>query len=99
MDAAYSMGKKHKQRPFLYREFAGYGGQQAGWIGKWKAIRVGLHRKINRIELYDLSEDAGEKNNVAATHPDLIKQFAELFAREHSPSDLFPLRALDPKKD
>src|SRR5690606_24813390 len=29
-------GKKMKERPFLYREFPDYGGQQAVWIGDWK---------------------------------------------------------------
>ena len=33
------LGKANSKRPPLYREFSGYGGQQAVWMGKWKGIR------------------------------------------------------------
>ncbi len=93
------LGKKQEARPWLYREFAGYGGQQAGWIGPWKAIRTGLHKKVSPIELYDLSQDPGETKNVAGDHARLVARFAELFRQQHTPSKRFPLRALDNKKD
>lgn len=37
-------GKPQPAREFLYREFPGYGGQQAVWDGRWKAVRQNLHR-------------------------------------------------------
>ena len=36
--------KPQKDRDFLYREFPGYGGQQAVWMGPWKAVRQNLNR-------------------------------------------------------
>lgn len=88
-------GEKQGARPWLYREFAGYGGQQAGWMGPWKAIRTGLHKKVNPIQLYDLTKDPGETHDVAAEHTKLVARFARLFRREHVPSKRFPLKALD----
>ena len=41
----HSLGKKQSARSFLYREFSGYGGQQAVWTGKWKGIRQKILRK------------------------------------------------------
>lgn len=37
-------GQEQKPREFLYREFPGYGGQQAVWQGRWKAVRQNLNR-------------------------------------------------------
>ena len=57
---AHLLGQCHLARPPLYREFSGYGGQQAVWMGKWKGIRQKMLRKGKnhdplKIELYDLS--------------------------------------------
>jgi arylsulfatase A-like enzyme len=43
--------------------------------GDWKAIRG---KKGNKPELYNLKDDLSEKNNLAAEHPDKVK---ELMAR------------------
>lgn len=86
-------------RSFLYREFSGYGGQQAVWLGKWKGIRTNMSRKNNqdplRIQLYDLANDASESANVAADNPRVVAQIRQLMADQHTPSELFPLRPLD----
>jgi arylsulfatase A-like enzyme len=42
--SATLQGGTQPARDFLYREFPGYGGQQAVWAGKWKAVRQNLHR-------------------------------------------------------
>ena len=91
----------HRQarRPFLYREFSGYGGQQAVWMGKWKGIRQNMLRKNNanplKIELYDLATDIGESKNVAAENPKLVAQVRQLMNQQHTPSELFPIKPLD----
>ena len=82
-------------RPFLYREFAGYGGQQAVWFGDWKGIRPRLVAGDTSIELYDLSKDVGESLDVSDSHPEIVTRVAEIMAREHQPSQLFPLEAID----
>ncbi len=43
--------------------------------GKWKIART---RNNQPWELYDLSNDIGETNNLAAKHPELLKQLAKL---------------------
>jgi arylsulfatase A-like enzyme len=89
------LGKKQEPRPFLYREFPSYGGQQSIRVGDWKAIRQNMSRGNLDIELYDLAEDRGEQNNVAAEHPDVVARLAKLMEQEHTPSKLFPLKPLD----
>lgn len=42
--SATLFGREQTARAFLYREFPGYGGQQAVWSGKWKAVRQNLNR-------------------------------------------------------
>lgn len=95
------LGKgKQKRHEFLYWEFAGYGGQQALRMGKWKAIRENLNKNKGdqSIQLYDLSKDIGTKNNIAAQHPDIIRRVERIFRENHTPSELFPLKAIDNKK-
>ncbi|MCA9147619.1 MAG: sulfatase-like hydrolase/transferase, partial [Planctomycetales bacterium] len=63
------LGKDQPERPFLYREFGGYGGQQTIRVGKWKAVRQNLRKGTVRTELYDMESDVGEQHDVAAEHP------------------------------
>lgn len=91
------LAKNQKPRPFLYREFSGYGGQQMVRAGDWKAVRTNLSRGGKRIEtqLYNLAADVGEQNNVAAEHPEIVARLEKIMRQEHTPSDLFPIKALD----
>jgi arylsulfatase len=80
----------------LYMEFAGYGGQVMVRLGDWKAVRKDLIKNpAAPIELYDLSLDIGEKNDVAAKQPDIVKTITGIMKAEHSPSKEFPIPALD----
>ncbi len=95
------LGREQPARPWLYRESPGYGGQQAVRVGNWKAIRTGMNPgpkavlKPGEIELYDLAADPAETNNLAALHPDIVARLAEFMRGQHTPSALFPMRALD----
>lgn len=96
-------GDTERERDFLYREFPGYGGQQAVWSGKWKAIRQNLERKNAtaksiKTELYDLDADFAESTDVAAANPEVVAQLEAVMAREHVPSTEFPIKALDAVK-
>ncbi|MDA1164495.1 MAG: arylsulfatase [Planctomycetota bacterium] len=93
--ASTLLGNKQDPRPFLYREFSGYGGQQSIRVGDWKAIRQNMTKGNLKIELYDLDKDIGETTDVADAHPEVVEQLAALMKREHVPSELFPLRPLD----
>lgn len=86
---------EQKQHDFLYWEFASYDGYQVALMGDWKAIRPRLKKKDATIELYNLADDLGEQNNVAADHPELVKKAAEVMAAQHVPSEKFPLPTID----
>ena len=93
------LGKKQKARKFLYREFGGYGGQQAVWMGRWKGIRHNIVRKSNKtplkIELYDLKKDIAESRDVAAENPKVVARIKKLKIDEHTNSDVFKMAPLD----
>ncbi len=91
-------GKEQDGRSFLYREFPSYGGQQALWSGKWKAVRQNMSKGNVEIELYDLSQDVGEKNNIAAQHPDVLKRMHQQMDEQHVTSDIFPIRPYEQPK-
>jgi len=79
-------GKQQKQHDYLFWEFYERGGKQAVRLGNWKAIRMGFDASLP-VEVYDLAKDLGEEHNVAAQHPEIVKQARELFvsARTDSP--------------
>jgi hypothetical protein len=43
-------------------------------------------------ELYDLATDPSEQTNVAAAHPDIIRQAERIFVSGRVDSALFPLK-------
>ncbi len=88
-------GRAASPRTFLYREFAGYGGQQAIWSGRWKAVRQRLAKGPAATELYDLDDDAGESTDRAPASPDVVVSLEAIMAREHQASAEFPLLGLD----
>ncbi|MBL8752547.1 MAG: arylsulfatase [Planctomycetes bacterium] len=89
-------GEQQPARPFLYREFAGYGGWQAVWVGDLKLVRRQLQKpKQAATELYDLVADPKEANDLAAAKADKVRELQALLDREHVASPTFPLAALD----
>ena len=94
------LGKANSKRPPLYREFSGYGGQQAVWMGKWKGIRQKMIRKGKnhdplKIELFDLSKDESESEDLALKHPDVVNKIKDIMEKEHTPSPYFPIKVID----
>ena len=94
------LGKKITERPFLYREFPAYGGQQAVRVGDWKAVRQNLKPKGNakpdlHIVLYDLKNDIAESHDVSSEHPEVVAKLDKLMRQQHVPSKDFPFAALD----
>ena len=92
------VGEKQRTHEFLYWEFPSYGGQQAVITGDWKAVRQNLAKGVVKTELYDLSKDESEKDDVSAKHPDVLARLEKRMKDEHTPSADFPLPAIDPKK-
>jgi len=84
-------GKKQGTGPrYLYWEFYEREGWRAVRFDNWKAIQDKMHRGDDQeIELYNLSNDIGEKTNVADLHPDIIKKVKKIFTEAHDPSPNF----------
>ena len=76
--------EKQQYHEYLYWEFH-MGKQQAVRLGIYKGIRIGGTKEP--IEIYDLSRDIGEENNIADENPDLVRKIDSLMlkAREGSP--------------
>ena len=74
---------EQKKHEYLYWE---YYGLRAVRMGKWKA--VGYPQGKN-FKLYDLQTDLGETKNVAADHPDVVKQMQKCMKAACTVSPVF----------
>ena len=74
---------------FLYWEFHEKGFQQAVRLDNWKAIRAQAGEKL---ELYDVKADPGEKQNVADKNPEIVKKIEELLKTARTRSDRWPIK-------
>jgi len=83
------LGRRAQQKhPFLYWEIREGGGlTQAVRMGDWKAVRP---RHNMPLELYDLKTDPGESTNVAAKHPDVLKQITDYMATARVEERAYP---------
>ncbi len=82
-----------KQHAYLYWEFYEGGAKQAVRMGKWKGVRLNVRKNPNGpIELYDLSQDLGEKRNVAKHNAAIVKKIAAIMDEAHVPNERFSLQ-------
>jgi arylsulfatase A-like enzyme len=85
------LGKKQKQHEYLYWEFHEQGGKIAVRMGNWKAVKLNIDKTPQGVtELYNLSTDIGESNNLASSEPETVKQMEEIMKKAHTPSKDFP---------
>ena len=61
---------------------------QAVRLDDWKGIRSA---KTSVIELYDLSRDIGEANDVASTHPEIVKRIRDIMDQAVTPSPRYEI--------
>jgi len=61
---------------------------QAIRIGKWKGIREG---KEEKIQLYNLDLDLGEKVDVANDYPEVVDKIEEIMKTAFVPNDRYPV--------
>ena len=82
-------GKGQKQHKYLYWEFHEEGGRQAIRKGNWKAIRQHIAGGKPTFELYDLSKDIHEDNDVSAQFPQVAKEMKNLMDKARTESPIF----------
>ncbi len=76
---------QQKNHDYLYWEL---NGQQAVRMGDWKAVRLKPNQKI---QLFDLKTDLGEKNDIAEQHPAVVTKIKDILTTGRTESAVFPL--------
>ena len=84
-------GHRQKRHDYLYwewpqynwgrRQYDSHGLMQAIRVGNWKLLR---HRTDQPWELYDLSKDVGEADDLAADHPVMVTRLAAMIDKAHT---------------
>ena len=86
---------QQEKHEYLYWEFHERGGRQAVRKGDWKLVRYNVldPEKIT-TELYNLSTDLGEENNVTEQHPEIVKELSEIMKNARTKSEVFTFDAV-----
>jgi uncharacterized sulfatase len=71
------------EHDYLYWEFYEQGSRQAVRFGRWKAIRQPM--LSGTVQLFDLSQDIGEQNDLADEKPGLVRRAAQMMDEAHTP--------------
>jgi arylsulfatase A-like enzyme len=85
------LGKEdQKQHDYMYWEFHELGGRQAVRKGNWKLVCNHVFDQAKTTtELYDLSNDLGEENNIAEKHAQIVAELSQLIQQSRTPSEVF----------
>lgn len=81
---------QQEQHKYIYFEFYEQGGRQSVRFGRWKAIREPMF--TGKVQLYDLSKDLGETNNIAEANPDIVKQASAFMDEAHVDDPVWQVR-------
>jgi arylsulfatase A-like enzyme len=85
------LGKKQKKHEYLYWEFHEQGGKIAVRMENWKAVKTDIDKMPQGMtELYDLSADLNEANNIASSNPEIVLKMEEIIKQAHVASEIFP---------
>jgi arylsulfatase A len=87
--------RQTNQHDYLYWEFHERGFQQAVRAGEWKAIRPQADEKL---ELYNLKTDPGEKTDVAEKNPEIVAKLEKYLKEARTESDRWPIKRPPPGK-
>lgn len=91
------LGRTQPARPFTYFEYPEASAMQSILLGDMKVIRPDLKKNPDKVELYDLSKDPSESNNIAADHPKFVEEALQKMKALHKPNETFPLGVIDKK--
>ena len=83
---------KRKQHEYFYWEFHENNGRQAISWKNWKAIRLNVSTASpSPVELYDISTDPEEKNNLADQYPAIVNKLSGWMRKAHQYNPDWPL--------
>lgn len=85
------LGKEgQKEHDYLYWEFHELGGRQVVRKGDWKLVRYNVQvAEEFTTELYNLSDDPSEENNLAEVYTDKVEELLSIMKEARVPSDVF----------
>jgi arylsulfatase A-like enzyme len=86
---SFLKGGEAPKRDYFYWELHEGKAIQAIRFGDWKAVRNGPKSKV---ELYDLSRDPGEKNDLAGTNPELVARAVDLMKKARVDDPAWPMK-------
>ncbi len=83
---------KQLQHNYLYWEFHENDGRQAVRWKNWKLVQLNVST-ANKVvtELYNLENDAAEKNNIANKFPVIVTKMMNMMTKAHVPNSDWPL--------
>jgi arylsulfatase A-like enzyme len=82
-------GEPQPTHPFFYWEFHERGFQQAVRMGPWKAVRL---KPGEPLELYHLERDQSERQNIAASNPDVVAKIETYLETARIESARWPVK-------
>ena len=80
-------GTAPRAHEYLYWEFYERGSAQAVRAGRWKAVRIPM--LTGDVELFDIENDIGETTDLAAEHPDVVREMIRTMEAAHTPSEIW----------
>ncbi len=92
---SFLKGGPAPQRDHFYWELHEGTPQQAVRFGDWKAVR---NSPKGKIELYDLSKDTAEQNDLSESQPEKVKQAEQLMLQARVDDPNWPLKEVPKKK-
>ncbi len=88
----HSSNNNQQQHEYLYWEFYEQGGRVGLRAGDWKAVRMDVFKNPDApLELYNLANDIGETENLAAVYPNIAARLREMMTTAHTKSDDYSL--------
>lgn len=92
-------GKRQPKHDYLYWEFPKFKGGN-GWLsvrmGRWKALVEDVADGNTRMQLYDITTDVREENDLAADYPKVVAAMWQAIKESHTDANN-PLFQLDIK--
>jgi arylsulfatase A-like enzyme len=66
------LGADQNKHDYLYWEYPASGGLQAIRMGKWKGLKKNLFKGKSELQLFDLSKDLKELNDLSEEFPEIV---------------------------